>query len=88
LFAAFLTRLLPFQISLTEWKRYTCDICGGKILNGEREWQIHYASRSHKKKVAGVHKRKRLEEHLATRKKTLNGGGANETFTENHEPYT
>lgn len=56
---------IPLLFSLTEWKRAICEICGGKVLNGERERQVHFKSRSHKKRLARMHKRKRNEEAQA-----------------------
>jgi tRNA dimethylallyltransferase len=35
--------------SILQWKKYVCDICNGKVSNGEREWQQHLSSRFHRK---------------------------------------
>ena len=58
----------PEPANLSEWRKYVCEICGGKVLNGEHAWQAHYKSRSHKRRVSGAHKRKRNEEQMLLRK--------------------
>eukprot|EP01083_Nonionella_stella_P271849 921621_1 len=52
--------------SLTNWKKYECSRCGGRILNGENEWRAHLKSRSHrnfgrKKRRREMNERKREE---------------------------
>jgi hypothetical protein len=46
------SQILTFQSSesLEEWKKYECKICGGRILNGAREWTEHLNSRQHRRR--------------------------------------
>lgn len=46
-----------------EWRKYECDACG-RVLNGEHEWKVHLASRSHKKRAG----RKKIYEEYLQRK--------------------
>lgn len=35
------------QQTLLSWKKYTCDICNGRVLNGPNEWDSHCNSSAH-----------------------------------------
>ena len=37
--------------TLLQWRKYTCDICNGKVLNGDHEWQAHTKSKSHRNRT-------------------------------------
>jgi len=40
-----------------EWRKFTCEVCGGRVLNGQHEWGAHLKSRSHRAKVKKARKR-------------------------------
>ncbi|KAJ3328850.1 hypothetical protein HDU76_009167 [Blyttiomyces sp. JEL0837] len=54
--------------SAQDWERRTCEICKDritgepKVLHGSREWEIHYASSSHRRRLHGYLARKKWEE--------------------------
>lgn len=46
--------------SLDGWKKYSCEPCG-RVLNGQKEFTVHNASATHKKRVGALAKRARNE---------------------------
>ena len=39
--------LTPDAARLFSWRKYTCDVCGGRTVNGDTEWSAHLRSRAH-----------------------------------------
>jgi tRNA dimethylallyltransferase len=39
----------PDSGRIAAWRQYTCDACGGRLLNGEDAWTNHLRSKGHKK---------------------------------------
>jgi hypothetical protein len=37
---------------IAAWRQHTCDVCGGKLLNGDHALELHVASKAHRKKAA------------------------------------
>ena len=37
--------------ALLQWRKYTCDVCNGKVLNGDHEWQAHTKSKAHRNRT-------------------------------------
>ena len=47
---------------LGSWHKYSCDVCSGKVLNGEHELKMHLQYRAHQKRKSAIKKRKQNEE--------------------------
>ena len=45
---------------LFAWRKRACDVCGGRVLNGEHEWAVHVASKGHASAVRHVARAARL----------------------------
>jgi hypothetical protein len=43
---------------IQSWKKYTCDTCNGKVLNGQHEWNVHLKTSKHKKMARSKNKDK------------------------------
>lgn len=43
--------------SIAQWQKFTCDVCHGRILNGQHEWSEHLKSRKHRKLVQRQNRR-------------------------------
>lgn len=55
------------------WTMWTCEVCGGRKLRGEHEWNAHLKSNAHKKRAAAQRKRARQQaeggdEHASRRR--------------------
>eukprot|EP01080_Neovahlkampfia_damariscottae_P001393 gene1393-12013_t len=48
----------PKSFKDTEWKKYKCDVCFGRLLNGNAEYQAHIKSKLHK---SNLKKSKKIE---------------------------
>jgi len=44
---------------LEEWRKFTCDVCDHRVLNGPHEWEAHRRSKAHRAKTS----RKRQMQH-------------------------
>lgn len=31
-----------------KWRKYRCEVCSGRILNGQHEWDVHLQTKNHK----------------------------------------
>ena len=43
-------RPAPAPAALADWKKFVCERCNGKVLNGHHEWQAHLKSKRHRKR--------------------------------------
>lgn len=58
----------PKAHKVKEWKKYKCEICNGKVVNGEQEWKAHLQSRMHKRRLSK--RNKSIRDAMKTTNKT------------------
>jgi len=72
--SSFLSTTLPEELfpkeekenKLALWKKYACDVCDGKMLNGSNEWRQHLQCSSHRKKAKHMRKLQTQHHHQHT----------------------
>ncbi len=45
------------QEQLGKWKKYVCETCNNRTLNGTNEWQAHLRSKAHKQMIKKARKK-------------------------------
>eukprot|EP01027_Heterolobosea_sp_BB2_P014522 GEZU01020847.1.p1 GENE.GEZU01020847.1~~GEZU01020847.1.p1 ORF type:complete len:107 (+),score=34.57 GEZU01020847.1:114-434(+) len=72
-----------------EWKKYVCDVCNGRVMNGLKEWQQHLQSRSHRtaKRKQNKNKKNKNQSAAAAAALIATANSENASSSDNHDHY-